>query len=82
MKFFYTTEEHAKEMHSNRQHIDMLRRLGAITGMRQGRTYIFSFKSVAEFIKKYDGAMMSNEKEIRKAVSERDSNGRNSNYEC
>ena len=28
MKLFYTTEELAKEMHSNRQHIDMLRRLG------------------------------------------------------
>ena len=82
MKLFYTAEELAKEMHTSRQHIDMLRRLGAITGTKQGKTHIYSFKNVAEFIKKYDGASMSNEKEIRKAVSERDSNGRTCNYEC
>ena len=57
----YTTKQLAKELNVSRNKIDMLRKIGVLTGMKNGKGYIYPSDEIDSFLKNYKGADISNE---------------------
>lgn len=60
----YTTKQLAHELNVSRNKIDMLRKLGILTGMKNGKGYIYTHDEVQTFLHDYNGADISNEQTI------------------
>jgi len=67
----YTTNELAKELHTSRNHIDMMRRLGLLTGIKKGHAYIFDEQMVMAFLNEARGKDISNEDTCQRILLER-----------
>lgn len=67
----YTTQELADELHTSPDKVDLLRRAGAIKGIKKGKGFIFSMDEVKTFLERFKGADLSNYESIKRALIER-----------
>ena len=67
----YTTKELADELHTSSDKIDLLRRAGAIKGIKKGKGFIFTIEEVKDFLERFKGADLSNHESIKRALIER-----------
>lgn len=64
----YSTKELTIMTHIDRNKIGLLRRLGALHGIRKGNAYIYPGESIRQFLTDFSGHDISNELSIKKRL--------------
>ena len=67
-RLVYSTSELAQVLNTHPNRINMLREEGAITGVRNGKEWIFEKEEAELFLKTFRGMDLSNQAKVKEAV--------------
>lgn len=77
MPLTYTTAQLAEELNTSRNLVDILRQEGALTGIKKGNGYIYTYTEIERFLEDWAGMDMSNRFAIRESMVEIERRKRN-----